>query len=208
ADAGGENMVPVRSHSAAAVTGGTTGTTAPDGGLRAPADNTADHRTSLALDSLTSELDALRSHWEATNRRNYRLSTNTLDPDREDFGFGRGGAMGEEGDGAKEEGLLLSESLVGWRRKLEEEEARARVAGGEGEDKEAEKSRGGSSSSGAATPVASTAGNLTAGAAPSSPRPPRSPAEQHDGRGSAGQAPGSGSPVMPVSVTVTADNMI
>ncbi|KAK4495339.1 hypothetical protein PRZ48_013670 [Zasmidium cellare] len=37
-----------------------------------------DHRNSMALDSLASELDALRTHWETTNK-NYRLS------DRFDF---------------------------------------------------------------------------------------------------------------------------
>ncbi|KAK5109542.1 hypothetical protein LTR62_006893 [Meristemomyces frigidus] len=43
-----------------------------------------DGRNSLALDSLASELDALRSHWETTNK-NYRLS------DRFDFDGGVGG---------------------------------------------------------------------------------------------------------------------
>ncbi|KAK8202245.1 Negative regulator of mitotic exit [Zalaria obscura] len=43
-----------------------------------------DGRNSLALDSLANELDALRSHWETTNKQNYRLS------DRSDFDRGAG----------------------------------------------------------------------------------------------------------------------
>lgn len=38
-----------------------------------PGGNVVDNRTSVALDSLATELDALRSHWESTNK-NYRLS--------------------------------------------------------------------------------------------------------------------------------------
>ncbi|KAH1630784.1 hypothetical protein KXX39_002083 [Aspergillus fumigatus] len=66
-----------------------------------------DNRGSMALDSLANELEALRSHWESTNR-NYRLSTQSdfdRTPTKETHG--------------------LSDSLAEWRRKLDEEEARA-----------------------------------------------------------------------------------
>ncbi|KAK1147434.1 Negative regulator of mitotic exit [Aspergillus melleus] len=65
-----------------------------------------DNRGSMALDSLANELETLRSHWESTNR-NYRLSTQS-DFDRTP---------------TKETGL--SDSLAEWRRRLDEEEARA-----------------------------------------------------------------------------------
>ncbi|ROT35326.1 kelch repeat-containing protein [Sodiomyces alkalinus F11] len=67
-------------------------------------------RNSAALDNLATELETLRTHWEATNK-NYRLS-NTFDfdiaatPTRRD---------GENGPG-------LSESLADWRKRLEVEE--------------------------------------------------------------------------------------
>jgi Kelch motif len=86
-------------------------------------------RSSTALDGLASELEALRTHWETTNK-NYRLS------DRFEFerspptpsgtlagslGLGLGGSAGGVGkadDGANErEGM--SESLASWRRRLE-----------------------------------------------------------------------------------------
>ncbi|PKX98170.1 putative cell polarity protein (Tea1) [Aspergillus novofumigatus IBT 16806] len=66
-----------------------------------------DNRGSMALDSLANELEALRSHWESTNR-NYRLSTQSdfdRTPTKETHG--------------------LSDSLAEWRRKLDEEESRA-----------------------------------------------------------------------------------
>ncbi|KAE8146323.1 hypothetical protein BDV25DRAFT_162693, partial [Aspergillus avenaceus] len=65
-----------------------------------------DNRGSVALDSLATELEALRSHWESTNR-NYRLSTQS-DFDRTP---------------TKETGL--SDSLAEWRRRLDEDEVRA-----------------------------------------------------------------------------------
>lgn len=68
-------------------------------------DSFPENRGSMALDSLANELDALRSHWESTNR-NYRLSTHS-DYDRTP---------------TKETGL--SDSLAEWRRRLDEEEAR------------------------------------------------------------------------------------
>lgn len=75
----------------------------------------ADNRGSLALDSLASELDALRSHWETTNR-SYRLSSQfdferTPTKETPSSGGGGGGGGGE-----------LSDSLANWRKRLEEEE--------------------------------------------------------------------------------------
>ncbi|KAB8232895.1 putative cell polarity protein (Tea1) [Aspergillus alliaceus] len=65
-----------------------------------------DNRGSMALDSLANELEALRNHWESTNR-NYRLSTQS-DFDRTP---------------TKETGL--SDSLAEWRRRLDEDDTRA-----------------------------------------------------------------------------------
>ncbi|GAD92115.1 cell polarity protein (Tea1), putative [Paecilomyces variotii No. 5] len=73
-------------------------------------DSFLDNRGSMALDSLASELDALRNHWESTNR-NYRLS-NQYDFDRT--------PTKETHDTGN-----LSDSLASWRRRLEEEEVRA-----------------------------------------------------------------------------------
>ncbi|KAI9805344.1 MAG: Negative regulator of mitotic exit [Piccolia ochrophora] len=72
---------------------------------------TLDNRTSLALDNLASELDALRTHWETTNK-NYRLS-NTFDFERTPTS-----ATGEVVD----DGNDFGGSLAGWRRRLEIEE--------------------------------------------------------------------------------------
>jgi hypothetical protein len=69
-------------------------------------DTFPDNRGSMALDSLANELESLRSHWESTNR-NHRLSAHS-DLDRTP---------------TKETGL--SDSLAEWRRRLDEEEARA-----------------------------------------------------------------------------------
>ncbi|KAL2810398.1 hypothetical protein BJX63DRAFT_319081 [Aspergillus granulosus] len=66
-------------------------------------DTFLDNRGSMALDSLANELEALRTHWESTNR-SYRLSTQS-DFDRTP---------------TKESGL--SDSLAEWRRRLDEEE--------------------------------------------------------------------------------------
>ncbi|KAI9703227.1 MAG: Negative regulator of mitotic exit [Candelina mexicana] len=66
-----------------------------------------DNRTSLALDSLASELDALRTHWETTNK-NYRLSSQF------DFEKTPTSAHGE-----------LSDSLASWRKRLDLEENEA-----------------------------------------------------------------------------------
>ncbi|KAF7718443.1 Kelch motif containing protein [Penicillium ucsense] len=73
-------------------------------------DSTAfpDNRGSMALDSLANELEALRSHWESTNR-NYRLSSQ-LDLERT--------PTKETSDGP----AAMSDSLAEWRRRLDEEE--------------------------------------------------------------------------------------
>ncbi|KAJ5551104.1 hypothetical protein N7461_005802 [Penicillium sp. DV-2018c] len=70
--------------------------------------NFPDNRGSMALDSLANELDALRSHWESTNR-NYRLSTQ-LDLDRT--------PTKENSEGS----ALMSDSLAEWRKRLEDDE--------------------------------------------------------------------------------------
>ncbi|KAJ5997350.1 hypothetical protein N7522_009010 [Penicillium canescens] len=67
-----------------------------------------DNRGSMALDSLANELDALRTHWESTNR-NYRLSSQ-LDMERT--------PTKDNSDGP----ALMSDSLAEWRRRLDEDE--------------------------------------------------------------------------------------
>lgn len=67
-----------------------------------------DNRGSMALDSLANELEALRTHWESTNR-NYRLSSQ-LDLERT--------PTKENSEGP----ALMSDSLAEWRRRLDEEE--------------------------------------------------------------------------------------
>jgi hypothetical protein len=62
----------------------------------------------MALDSLANELEALRTHWESTNR-NYRLSTQ-LDLDRT--------PTKETSEGP----TVMNDSLAEWRRRLDEEE--------------------------------------------------------------------------------------
>lgn len=87
-----------------------------------------DGRNSMALDSLASELDALRSHWETT--QNYRLSdrfdfertpTNSTHPHAESGDFGT--------------------SLAQWRQglSLDEEDEKSRPTTREGEEEEEEK---------------------------------------------------------------------
>ncbi|GJN67462.1 negative regulator of mitotic exit [Purpureocillium lilacinum] len=73
--------------------------------------NGLDGRDSAALDNLASELETLRSHWEATNK-NYRLSTN--------FDFDQPTPVGKkDDDAAPGAGLGLSESLADWRKRLD-----------------------------------------------------------------------------------------
>jgi hypothetical protein len=64
-----------------------------------------DNRTSVALDSLASELDALRNHWESTNK-SYRLS-NTFD-------FEKTPVTPQQSD--------FSSNITQWRQKLAQEE--------------------------------------------------------------------------------------
>lgn len=68
-------------------------------------------RNSIALDSLASELETLRSHWEGTHR-NYRTS----ELDFEQTPTSAGGVSGVSNEG------MLSDSLASWRRRLEAEE--------------------------------------------------------------------------------------
>lgn len=72
--------------------------------------NGLEARNSAALDSLASELETLRSQWEATNK-NYRLSTN--------FDF-ESTTNAKKDDGAAAIGL--SESLADWRKRLDTED--------------------------------------------------------------------------------------
>lgn len=91
-------------------------------------------RNSMALDSLASELETLRSHWETTNK-NYRLSNN--------FDFERPARIDEEGEHTvTSPPLELSNSLADWRKRLdaEEHEARSRK-GSEGGSKSSDARR-------------------------------------------------------------------
>ena len=85
------------------------------------------NRNSMALDSLASELETLRTHWETTNK-NYRLS-NVFDYDERPLQRGDGGASGAGfgGLGAGDtKGSELSSSLADWRKRLDAEEEVAR----------------------------------------------------------------------------------
>jgi chromosome segregation ATPase len=78
------------------------------------------NRNSMALDSLATELETLRSHWENTNK-NYRLS-NTFDfEDRTPTARGPNDGLiaVNVGDG-------LSGSLADWRKRLDQDEEAAR----------------------------------------------------------------------------------
>ena len=76
-----------------------------------------DNRNSLALDSLASELETLRSHWADTHRT-YRLSNQ--------FDFERSTPTSAIGQGG------MSDSLANWRKRLDAEEAAKSGAGGGG----------------------------------------------------------------------------
>ncbi len=82
-----------------------------------------DSRNSIALDSLASELETLRTHWEGTHR-NYRLSNQ--------FDFERTPTSPPiAGEGT------MSDSLANWRKKLDKEEKEKRaksMSPEEGED--------------------------------------------------------------------------
>lgn len=85
------------------------------GGVGGGHTNSMNGRNSADLDHLASELETLRTHWEATNK-NYRLSTNfDFDPPADmkkavADDDGMGGSAG------------LSESLADWRKKLDADE--------------------------------------------------------------------------------------
>ena len=90
------------------------------------------NRSSMALDSLASELETLRTHWETTNK-NYRLS-NAFDYDerpsqRGDASSGLGINTAQDTTGGE-----LSTSLADWRKRLdvEEEDARSGRKGSDG----------------------------------------------------------------------------
>ena len=78
------------------------------------------NRNSLALDSLASELESLRTHWEGTHR-NYRLS-NQFDFERSPITPGTAG------------GEVMSDSLASWRKRLDAEEAEKKGRGSDGEE--------------------------------------------------------------------------
>lgn len=77
--------------------------------------DTNNQRNSLALDSLASELETLRSHWADTHR-NYRLSNQ--------FDFERSTPTSATGPGG------MSDSLANWRKRLDAEEAQKGGVGG------------------------------------------------------------------------------
>ncbi|KAM3566060.1 hypothetical protein ARSEF4850_000959 [Beauveria asiatica] len=81
------------------------------GGGGGGAHSSVDDRNSAALDNLASELETLRTHWEATSK-NYRLSTN--------FDFDPPADLKKDEDGMASAGL--TESLADWRKKLDAEE--------------------------------------------------------------------------------------
>ena len=79
-----------------------------DPGTISTSGNTENNRSSLALDSLASELETLRSHWADTHRT-YRLSNQ--------FDFERSTPTSAVGAGN------MSDSLANWRKRLDAEEA-------------------------------------------------------------------------------------
>lgn len=88
----------------------------PASSFPSPSETTSptNNRNSFALDSLASELESLRTHWEGTHR-NYRISSQ--------FDFDRSPTS------ASVAGVdpLLSDSLADWRKRLEAEEAGKRA---------------------------------------------------------------------------------
>lgn len=103
---------------------------ASDGGnstYSAAATDDGDGRNSLALDSLATELDALRNHWETTNK-NYRLS------DKFEFDRSHEEASGDSAS-ATTTGAGFGSSLASWRQGLDiegsdEEESRPETSDG------------------------------------------------------------------------------
>jgi DNA repair exonuclease SbcCD ATPase subunit len=82
----------------------------------------ANDRNSMALDSLASELETLRTHWETTNK-NYRQSTN-FDVEKPDVDDGQ----------SQEQQHGLSNSLADWRKRLDSAEAETRVRNGSADE--------------------------------------------------------------------------
>ncbi|RFU27165.1 hypothetical protein B7463_g9168, partial [Scytalidium lignicola] len=78
-----------------------------------------DNRNSMALDSLATELETLRAHWETTNK-NYRLS-NVFDFDEQSPTTHRD---------VSPKGTDLSGSIADWRKRLDAEEAEAKSRNG------------------------------------------------------------------------------
>lgn len=91
-------------------------------------------RNSMALDSLATELETLRTHWETTNK-NYRPISGAFDFEKapSSSGLGGGGAAALGLDNAsdtgdeEEEGQRLTGSLADWRKRLDAEEAREKM---------------------------------------------------------------------------------
>ncbi|CAL3968233.1 unnamed protein product [Diplocarpon coronariae] len=81
------------------------------------------NRSSMALDSLATELETLRSHWQNTNK-NYRLS-NAFDFEDRTLGDASNGGLA-----AANTGEGLSSSLSEWRKRLDAEEEVSRSAKG------------------------------------------------------------------------------
>lgn len=79
------------------------------------------NRNSLALDSLASELESLRTHWEGTHR-NYRLSSQ-LDFERSPTSASAAGVD-----------PLMNDSLASWRKRLDAEEAGKKGANAGGDE--------------------------------------------------------------------------
>ena len=115
------------------------------------ADPLNNNRNSVALDSLASELETLRTHWEGTHR-NYRTSSQ--------FDFERtptSAALSNDG--------MLSDSLANWRKRLEAEEREKEAERREGrapvrDDSASGSERGSSPVVGAPTAVTTTGGGM------------------------------------------------
>ncbi|KAF6233597.1 hypothetical protein HO173_008154 [Letharia columbiana] len=88
--------------------GGHSYTNSADPSIISASGNTENNRNSVALDSLASELETLRSHWADTHRT-YRLSNQ--------FDFERSTPNSAVGQGN------MSDSLANWRKRLDAEEA-------------------------------------------------------------------------------------
>ena len=120
-----------RSQSEGAESMYSTATTENDHIPHSPSAGTDNGRNSMALDSLASELETLRSHWETTNK-NYRLS------DKFDFErAGPGGPPAAGNAGGKPARMSeFSGSMVNWRKGLDLEDEdvdRSRPGTSEGE---------------------------------------------------------------------------